>query len=421
MNYNGLRNQAINNYNQYTQLLQNDIDENETLKKSIEEYLKELQGKIMKMLSNFQKNIFTFVDQQSQRLRTSKCQAQSLMQDQNPSLDSYIYFAKFSDNKAKQKQETTKQQIKAIVNDLIDDLNQKVEYLKQPDVNEYKIIEFELQSFEIQSLFQKKLPYSDCKEHFSNKNSICINIKCLEQNNLDYHCLRCSKTSHVEDFQNDYLVEYDKLKKDQRIMQNFVVNKKQCIKEYAQKLANNLINQIRIEQKEQYSKYEIAIENIKSLHQQFEINLSVQDNQYLFGNLILQFITTKQEKIEFQFNQVQQNFEEKLKWCCKMEKQKFLEQCGFLEQKQDEILKLQIRQKELKEAIDQMDQLLKNAVSENTLNLILRNIEEIKREKKRNSNLILCLFYNQAVQYCNYFLIQKKLEQVQIYERYQSQ
>ncbi|CAD8130452.1 unnamed protein product [Paramecium sonneborni] len=360
VSYKKLKEKAFKNYNQYIEMLQNDIDENETLKKSIEESLKELQGKIMKMLSNFQKNIFTFVDQQNQRLQTNKSQAQSLMQDQNPSLDSYIFFAKFSDKKAKQKQETTKQQIKAIVTDLIDDLTKKIEYLKQPDVNEYKIIEFELQSFEIKSILKKQLPYSYCEEHCSNNTSICINTKCLEQNNLDYHCLRCSKTSHVEDFKNNYLVEYDKLKKDQKIMQNFVVNKKQCIKEYAQKLANNLINQIRIEQKEQQSKYEIAIENIKSIHQQFEINLSVQDNKYVFGNLILQFITTKKAK---------------------MVKQKFLEQCGFLQQKQDQILKLQICQKELKEVIDQIDQMIKSYSSENMLNLILREIQEIRKDK----------------------------------------
>ncbi|CAD8107447.1 unnamed protein product [Paramecium sonneborni] len=389
--YNILKEKAIKNYNQYTQILQNDIDENESLKKNVEQSIKEIQGKIMKMMSDLQKNIFTFVDGQSQKLLKNKNQAQQLMQDSNSSLDIQIFFAKFSERKTKEKQETTKQQVKAIIKDLIDDINLKIEYLKQPDVNEYKIIEFELQSFQIESIFQKKLPYSYCDEHCSNKTSICVDIKCLESSYLEYYCLRCCKSSHVQHYQNDYLVEYDKLKKEQKVKQKFVVNQKQKMKEYVQKLVNDSINQLKIEQKEQYLKYEITIENIKSLQQQFEINLQVENTKYVFGDLLLQFINTKEETFLLQLNQVQQNFEDKLQCCKIQDKQKFLEECQLLQLKQDEIVKLQKNIKQLKQSVDQKDQLLNNQSSENLFNLLQMNLKEkdklIQSLSKNNETL----------------------------------
>ncbi|CAD8209687.1 unnamed protein product [Paramecium pentaurelia] len=383
VNYTVLRGMAINNYNQYIQILQSDIDENESLKKSVEQSIKEIQGKIIKMLSDLQKSIFTFVDQQSQKLNINKTKAQQLMQDSNPQLDIYIFFAKFSDKKAQGKQEITKKQVKKIINDLVDDLNQKLEYLKQQDINENKIIDIELQSFQIESIFQPKLPYSYCNQHFTTKSSICIDINCLQSSDLDYHCLRCCKTTHVEHFKNDLLEEYDKLKKEQKIKQNFLVNEKQKIKENIQKLVNDQIIQLKIEQKEQYLKYETKIENIKSLQQQFEINLSVQDTKYVFGDLLLQFITTKEEELQLQLNQVQKNLEEKLKFCKKQDKQTFLEECKLLQIKQDEVFKLQKTVQELQFIVDQKDQLLKAQSSENILNLIYTNTQQIITEKDK--------------------------------------
>ncbi|CAD8128688.1 unnamed protein product [Paramecium sonneborni] len=129
--------------------------------------------------------------------------------------------------KAKGKQEMTKEQMKTSINNLIDNLNQKIEYLKQSDINEFKIIEIELQSFKIELIFYKKLPYSYCEEQCTKKSSIFEDIKWLELKDLDYYCLRCCKISHAKHFEKDYLVVYENLKKEQKIKQKLLVNQKE--------------------------------------------------------------------------------------------------------------------------------------------------------------------------------------------------
>ncbi|CAK89268.1 unnamed protein product (macronuclear) [Paramecium tetraurelia] len=374
VNYIKLKERAFNNYNQYKSNLEQDIADNSDLKKKIEQDITEIQSKIFKIFSDLQKNLIEFVDQQSRKISRNKTNAEKLMQDSNPSLDTYIYFAKFSVDKKVHEQ--AKQQITQTIDDLISDLKQKIDYLKPSTINE-NIIKIEEQSFKIESFFQKKSPFGYCNEHCKQKSSICTNITCLELNDLEYHCERCSKTSHAEHFQKDFLQEYDKLKKEQKAKLDLISNEKQEIKLKAQKVINDLINDLKKLQKESYFKYEEVIKIIKVFFQDFEKDLSQQDTKYVFGDLLFQIISTKEEEFQLKLNQQYQNFEEKLKSCRKDNAVQFSEECQKLQEKQDEIFKLKKTIKELELAINEKDQLIKKQSPENQLKVIQNNTEQI--------------------------------------------
>ncbi|CAD8193117.1 unnamed protein product [Paramecium octaurelia] len=348
LNYNKLKERAFNNYIQYQSNLEQDMTDNQSLQNKIEQDIKEIQTKVLKICSELQKSLIEFVDQQSRKISMNKTNAEKLMQDSNPSLDTYIYFAKFSDEK--KVHELAKQQITQTIDDLISDFKQKIEYLKPSTINGNSI-KIEEQSFKIESIFQKKSPFGYCHEHCKWKSSICTNIKCLELSDLEYHCERCCKTSHAEHFLNDFLYEYDKLKKEQNLKLSFISNEKQAIKVQAQKLINDLINDLRKFQKESYFKYDEEIKIIKAFFQDFEKDLSYQETKYVFGDLLFLIISTNEEEFQQKLNQQYQNFEQKLQSCRKKIAVQFSEQSQKLQEKQDEIMRL-------KKTILELDQIL---------------------------------------------------------------
>ncbi|CAD8159115.1 unnamed protein product [Paramecium pentaurelia] len=410
LNYNKLKEKAVNSFNEYNQILKSEIEDSEKLKKNFDDQITKMKEQISKFLDTLNKKTFSFVDNQSLKLITNQNKAQQLMQYTNPSLDTLIFFALFSNQKLQNKLNQTKQQMNRIINDLSDDLNLKIrEYLEQPNINEYKIIEHEVHSFQIESIFKQKLPYGYCNEHFSQKSSICIHKECLQEN-ITYHCLRCCKTTHIQHFQNDYIEEYEKLKQIQKIKLTFQENEKIKVKENAQKLIDDLIRKLKIEQKEQYMKYIITIENIKHLEQQFYINLSIQDNKYIFGDLLISLITIKDEEIQSQINHEYQNLEEKLKYCKIQEEQKFQDKCNLIQSYSDIIYKLQKDKQELQQLVYQKDQLIKNNSLDcllSQIKLININIGELKNiDYKVNTNFTQKIDQIQQQQQENYKILQ---------------
>ncbi|CAD8145348.1 unnamed protein product [Paramecium octaurelia] len=182
------------------------------------------------------------------------------MQDSNPSLDILIYYATFSNKKLQKNLSLTILLMKKIISDIIDDFNEKViEYLVIPDINDD------------------------------------------------------SKATHNEHSQADRVEEYNNLKQQQKMKQKVQQNEIMNVNQSAQKLVDNLIQQLKVEQKEQYLKYVVTIKHIKHLKQQFGIELFLQDNKSIFGDLILHLILVQEEELKLIFINRQQSLKTNLK------------------------------------------------------------------------------------------------------------
>ncbi|CAD8126384.1 unnamed protein product [Paramecium sonneborni] len=360
MHFKKLKENANVKCTQYINSLQNDLDHNEELKKNVDQQIQQIQGKIFQTLSDLKKNIVSYVDQQSAILQQNKNQAEKLMLDQNPQIDLYIYFGKLSNENFQNKLDINKQQIKKLIDTTINELNFNIDYINQPDIQKHKVMDYDLQQFTLESIFQQQLPYEYCGKHFAYKSSICTHSECLNQKNLTYHCLRCSKSLHVEHFQNDYLLEYEQLKEQQKAKCQFFLNEKLTIYEKFQQLVNQQISQLRQEQKKQYQSFEITIENIKILEQQFQKSLFVQDINYVFGDLLLNLITTEEKELNQQLNNQFQTFVEQLQLCKIQEKPLFVEKCKNIQSHENEIQQLKKQISGLQQEISDMDQTLDN-------------------------------------------------------------